>query len=57
MASLVAGTKYRGEFEDRISKIIKEIESNPNLIVFIDEMHSLVGAGGAEGAIDGFEYF
>lgn len=52
MASLVAGTKYRGEFEDRISKIIKEIESNPNLIVFIDEMHSLVGAGGAEGAID-----
>ena len=57
MASLVAGTKYRGEFEDRISKIIKEIESNPNLIVFIDEMHSLVGAGGAEGAIDASNIF
>ncbi len=52
MANLVAGTKYRGEFEDRIEKIIKEIEGNPNLIIFIDEMHSIVGAGGAEGAID-----
>ena len=52
MASLVAGTKYRGEFEEKIEKIIKEIESNPNIIIFIDEMHSIVGAGGAEGAID-----
>lgn len=52
MASLVAGTKYRGEFEERIEKMIKEIESDPNLIIFIDEIHSLVGAGGAEGAID-----
>lgn len=52
MANLVAGTKYRGEFEDRIEKMIKEIESNPDIIVFIDEMHSIVGAGGAEGAID-----
>ena len=52
MASLVAGTKYRGEFEEKLEKIIKEIESNPDLIVFIDEMHSIVGAGGAEGAID-----
>ncbi len=57
MANLVAGTKYRGEFEERISKIIKEIESNPNIIVFIDEMHSLVGAGGAEGAIDASNIF
>ena len=52
MASLVAGTKYRGEFEERIEKIVKEIENNSNLILFIDEMHSIVGAGGAEGAID-----
>ena len=52
MASLVAGTKYRGEFEEKIEKIVKEIENNSNLIIFIDEMHSIVGAGGAEGAID-----
>ena len=52
MSCLVAGTKYRGEFEERIEKLIKEIEDNPSLIIFIDEMHSLVGAGGAEGAID-----
>lgn len=57
MANLVAGTKYRGEFEDRISKMIKEIESNPNIIIFIDEIHSLVGAGGAEGAIDASNIF
>ena len=57
MANLVAGTKYRGEFEERINKIIKEIESNSNLIIFIDEMHSLVGAGGAEGAIDASNIF
>ena len=52
MASLVAGTKYRGEFEERLSKILKELEENSNIIVFIDEIHTLVGAGGAEGAID-----
>lgn len=52
MASLVAGTKYRGEFEDRMKKILKEIEDNPDIILFIDEIHTLVGAGGAEGAID-----
>ena len=52
MASCVAGTKYRGEFEERITKIIKELETNNNLIIFIDEIHTLVGAGGAEGAID-----
>ncbi len=52
MASLVAGTKYRGEFEDRMKKILKEIEDDENIILFIDEIHTLVGAGGAEGAID-----
>ena len=52
MASAVAGTKYRGEFEDRMKKILKEIEENPDIILFIDEIHTLVGAGGAEGAID-----
>ncbi len=52
MASLVAGTKYRGEFEERVNKILKEVESDEELIIFIDEIHTLVGAGGAEGAID-----
>jgi len=52
MASLVAGTKYRGEFEERIGKILKEVENNDDIILFIDEIHTLVGAGGAEGAID-----
>ena len=52
MASLVAGTKYRGEFEEKVERIIKEIEESQDLIIFIDEMHSIVGAGGAEGAID-----
>ena len=52
MASCVAGTKYRGEFEERINKMLKELENNENIIVFIDEIHTLVGAGGAEGAID-----
>ena len=52
MASLVAGTKYRGEFEERLEKIISELEDNDEIILFIDEIHTLVGAGGAEGAID-----
>ena len=52
MASCVAGTKYRGEFEERINKMLKELENNEDIIVFIDEIHTLVGAGGAEGAID-----
>ena len=51
-ASLVAGTKYRGEFEERINSIIKELEEEDDVILFIDEIHTLVGAGGAEGAID-----
>lgn len=52
MACTVAGTKYRGEFEERIKKMIKELEDNDDVIIFIDEIHTLVGAGGAEGAID-----
>ncbi len=52
MGSLVAGTKYRGEFEERINKIICELENVDNIILFIDEIHTLVGAGGADGAID-----
>lgn len=57
MASLVAGTKYRGEFEDRMSKVLKEVEDNEDIILFIDEIHTLVGAGGAEGAIDASNIF
>ena len=52
MATIVSGTKYRGEFEERMQKIIKEISDDGNIILFIDEIHTLVGAGGAEGAID-----
>ncbi|MDH5105444.1 ATP-dependent Clp protease ATP-binding subunit [Lentilactobacillus diolivorans] len=52
MGSLVAGTKYRGEFEDRLKKVIDEIYQDGNIILFIDELHTLIGAGGAEGAID-----
>ena len=57
MASSVAGTKYRGEFEERMNKILKEIEDNDDIILFIDEIHTLVGAGGAEGAIDASNIF
>ena len=52
MGSLVAGTKYRGEFEDRMKKILDEIAKDGKVILFVDEMHTLIGAGGAEGAID-----
>lgn len=52
MGSMVAGTKYRGEFEDRMKKVIDEIYHDGNVILFIDELHTLIGAGGAEGAID-----
>ena len=57
MATTVAGTKYRGEFEDRVNKIVKELEENDDIILFIDEIHTLVGAGGAEGAIDASNIF
>src|SRR5699024_1579198 len=52
MGTVVAGTKYRGEFEDRLKKIMDEIRQAANVILFIDELHTLIGAGGAEGAID-----
>ena len=52
MASLVAGTKYRGQFEERIKAILNELSKNPNIILFIDEIHTIVGAGGATGSLD-----
>lgn len=52
MGTVVAGTKYRGEFEDRLKKVMEEIRQAGNIILFIDELHTLIGAGGAEGAID-----
>ena len=57
MASSVAGTKYRGEFEDRMKKILNELEENEDIILFIDEIHTIMGAGGAEGAIDASNIF
>ena len=52
MGALVAGTKYRGQFEERMKKLLKEIETAKNIVLFIDEIHTLVGAGAAEGSID-----
>ena len=52
MGSLVAGTKFRGEFEERLKNLVKEVESVKNVILFIDEIHTIVGAGGSEGAVD-----
>ena len=52
LSGMVAGSKYRGEFEERIKKVIKEVIADGNVILFIDEMHTIIGAGGAEGAID-----
>lgn len=52
LTSMVAGAKYRGEFEDRLKKVMDEIKNSQNVIIFIDEIHTIVGAGGAEGAID-----
>jgi len=52
LASVIAGTKYRGEFEERIKRIIQEIQEDKNIILFIDELHTLIGAGGSEGSMD-----
>ena len=55
MAGLVAGTKYRGQFEERIKAVIREVRENPNVILYIDEIHNMVGAGNAEGSMDAAE--
>ena len=52
IGSLVAGTKYRGEFEERLTRIIAEAQAHPEVILFIDELHNVVGAGRAEGSMD-----
>ena len=52
LASMIAGTKYRGEFEERLKKVVAELKEQKNVIIFIDELHLLVGAGAAEGALD-----
>lgn len=52
VSALVAGSKYRGEFEERLKKVIKEVVKDGNIILFIDEMHTIIGAGSAEGSID-----
>lgn len=52
LSSMIAGAKYRGEFEDRLKKTMEEIKNNKNVIIFIDELHTIIGAGAAEGAID-----
>ncbi len=52
LASMVAGSKYRGEFEERIKRVIKEVSAEGNILLFLDEIHTIIGAGGAEGAID-----
>jgi ATP-dependent Clp protease ATP-binding subunit ClpC len=57
LASLVAGTKYRGQFEERMKAVLNELEKNPNIIVFIDEIHTIVGAGNASGSLDASNMF
>ncbi|MCR5822933.1 MAG: ATP-dependent Clp protease ATP-binding subunit [Lachnospiraceae bacterium] len=52
ISAMVAGTKYRGEFEDRIKKVINEVSNDPSIILFVDEVHTIIGAGGAEGSMD-----
>jgi ATP-dependent Clp protease ATP-binding subunit ClpC len=57
LASLVAGTKYRGQFEERMKAVMQEIEKNPDVILFIDEIHTIIGAGGASGSLDASNMF
>ena len=52
LSGMVAGSKYRGEFEERIKRVVKEVTENENILLFIDELHTIIGAGGAEGALD-----
>merc|ERR1711974_183133 len=57
LASLVAGTKYRGQFEERMKAVMNELEKSPNIILFIDEIHTIIGAGGASGSLDASNMF
>ncbi len=57
MGSIVAGTKYRGQFEERLKSLIQELQKNENIIIFIDELHTIVGAGGSEGSLDASNIF
>ena len=57
LAALVAGTKYRGQFEERMKAILNELETNIDIILFIDEIHTIVGAGGASGSLDASNMF
>ncbi|MFM7986480.1 MAG: AAA family ATPase, partial [Candidatus Fonsibacter sp.] len=57
MTSIVAGTKYRGQFEERMKVIIEELYSNPDIIIFIDEIHTMIGAGNASGSMDASNIF
>ena len=57
LASVVAGTKYRGQFEERMKAVMNELEKNPDIILFIDEIHTIVGAGGAMGSLDASNMF
>ena len=57
LASLVAGTKYRGQFEERMKAVMNELEKNDDIILFIDEIHTIVGAGGATGSLDASNIF
>ena len=52
LSGMVAGSKYRGEFEERIKNVVREVMENKNVLLFIDELHTIIGAGGAEGALD-----
>ena len=52
LSSMVAGSKYRGEFEERIKNVVREVSQNKNVLLFIDELHTIIGAGGAEGSLD-----
>ena len=52
LAGMIAGTKYRGEFEERLKRVLSELENDDKIIIFIDELHLIVGAGAAEGAMD-----
>ena len=56
LGALVAGSRYRGDFEERLKKVLKEIRTRGDIILFIDELHTLVGAGAAEGAIDAAQH-